>query len=325
MGWKKLTFILIPHSHHDKVKQFRLHKFTLLGVAAFLIVSIFVMIFYIIGFKEKTFFQQQTKEIAVKNKVLEKHISFIDSSLSNMKTQVAHLESTNKEIMQITEIPDMDLQLNTLLNFDEKGDARISSRSAYAIIDRLDKRSSSFEKNFNEIYKKCMEKPDFIRRVPSIRPASGYISKEFGKSFDIFSKQEIVYQGIDIHNVEGTPVIATADGIIEKIDTNEEFGRHIIIDHQNGYKTRYAHLQYLLTMDEKVHLREGDKVKRGQQIGTIGRTGIPIAVVSAHLMYSVFHNGIPVNPTEFFFAFDFADSTRQAEIIASQTQPQTQN
>jgi len=321
MGWKKLTFILIPHSQ-ENIKQFRVPKLAIYGLAVFLIVSVCIMIFYIIGFKEKSFILKQTKDIDIKNKVLKKQLSFLDSSITTIKYQVANLESVNTEIMKMSEIPETDLQLSTFLNFDESGQAKISARSACAIINRLDKRSYIFEKNFNQIFSKCIEKSDFVKHIPSIRPSSGYISKEFGHSYDIFSKQDVVYPGIDIHNVEGTPVVATADGVVEVIATNEEFGRHIVINHLNGYKTRYAHLQYLATMDEKVRLREGDPVKRGQQIGTIGRTGIPISVVSAHLMYSVFHNGVPVNPADFFFAYDFTDSLNSKDNFSEHTPPQ---
>ncbi|MFC1528487.1 peptidoglycan DD-metalloendopeptidase family protein [Candidatus Latescibacterota bacterium] len=318
MAWKRLTFLLIPHSQH-KIKQIGIHRNVIYAVIVFLFVAIGVMIFYIIGFNKKMFYQNRTQDLIEKNQVLLKHVTLFDSSLTSISTKVAYIESLNTTIMEMSEISDIDLKLFDEIekNGSSPGITMLPQR-VRAIINLLDKESEDFEYNFNILYDHCMRNVDFLKRVPSIRPAYGTISREFGRSFDAFTKTEKNYPGVDIDEVEGTPVFSTANGVIERIDYSEELGNYIIIDHENGYKTRYSQLQNVPQMTEKIRLKKGDKAERGQQIGAIGRTGIDIAAISSHLMYTVYHHGIHVNPAEYFFATGLVSSL-QEESPAVQT------
>ncbi|MFC1694316.1 M23 family metallopeptidase [Candidatus Latescibacterota bacterium] len=323
MGWKKLTFVLIPHSK-DNVKQFGIHRKGVYAAAAFLIIAIGVMIFYILGFKGKLFYMNQTREIEKKNLILQKNLTYFNSTLAEMSIQITHLESLNKQIMSESGIWDKDLKISSDIKIAiSKDGLKLPPGQVLYIIDRMNSESFAFEHNFDTLYRYCMNNQEFVIHVPSIRPAAGALTKGFGISNDIYSKTEKKYQGVDIHNVEGTPVVATADGIIEEElekSFSDELGRYILIDHQNGYKTRYTHLQSISQMKEKIRLKKGDNVVRGQQIGAMGRTGITIQVVSAHLMYSVYHHGMPVDPMDYFFANDFKDTPQeQEESYAVQT------
>ena len=319
MAWKRLTFLLIPHSQHN-VKQIGIHRSVIYALTAFLFVAIGIMIFYIIGFNKKSFYQNRTHDLIKKNQVLIKNIALFDSSLISMNTQVDYLESLNTAIMEKSKISSIDLKLFDEIekNVSSPGIKMLPQR-VRSIINLLDKESEAFEYNFNILYDHCLKNLDFLKRVPSIRPAYGTITREFGRSFDAFTKTEKNYPGVDIDEVEGTPVFATADGVVERIDFSEELGNYIIVDHANGYKTRYAHLQTVPQMTEKIRLKKGNKVKRGQQIGAIGRTGIDIAAISSHLMYTVYHHGIHVNPADYFFASGLTSST-QKESPVVQTQ-----
>ncbi|NOR33567.1 MAG: peptidoglycan DD-metalloendopeptidase family protein, partial [Bacteroidales bacterium] len=90
----------------------------------------------------------------------------------------------------------------------------------------------------------------------------------------------------------GTPVYATGDGVVKSVIRSERgLGNQIIIDHGFGYTTLYA------CMDER-DVRQGAQVKRGDQIGTVGDTGLSVA---PHLHYEVHLNGDPMNPINYFF------------------------
>ena len=319
--WKRLNLILIPHSN-EKVKQISVKRTTILAFALFLIVATGIMVFYIISFRGKTSYRDSTQKLAGENSVIAKHFASFDSSLTAMSNQVASLESVNVSIMKDSDISDMDLKLSDELEIYVSQDGvKLPPDRVLSIIDRMDTESKLFESNFSTLFKYCMNDSNYIKHVPSIRPADGYISKEFGRYFDRVSKMEKIHSGIDIHNIEGTPVVATADGVIKKIGFSEELGRYIVIDHENGYETQYAHIQTLKQMKKKIHLRQGTKVKRSQQIGTIGQTGISIQAISAHLMYSVYHHGLPMNPTEYFFASDPAALLQEKTLEAQKTTP----
>lgn len=99
------------------------------------------------------------------------------------------------------------------------------------------------------------------------------------------------HKGIDLGGKTGDPVFATGDARVETTqNSNRGYGRMILLDHEFGYKTRYAHLSQIL-------VKPGEKVVRGQLIGYMGNTGISTA---PHLHYEVIHKGVPVNPVNYF-------------------------
>lgn len=101
------------------------------------------------------------------------------------------------------------------------------------------------------------------------------------------------HNGIDLGGRIGDPVFATGDATVEKAfptGYNGGFGRFILLNHEFGYKTRYAHLSQVL-------VKPGERVVRGQLIGLMGSTGIS---TGPHLHYEVIHKGVPVNPINYF-------------------------
>ena len=96
------------------------------------------------------------------------------------------------------------------------------------------------------------------------------------------SKRRAMHRGVDFAAEIGTPVYATGDGVVKwtKVASNG-YGKEVVIDHGFGYTTRYGHLHEIL-----VHV--GQKIKRGNVIGTIGDSG---KSTGPHLHYEVRENG----------------------------------
>jgi murein DD-endopeptidase MepM/ murein hydrolase activator NlpD len=95
-----------------------------------------------------------------------------------------------------------------------------------------------------------------------------------------------VHQGIDLSAPAGTPVRSTADGRVIFAGRSGAFGRLIVIDHGNGWETRYAHLK-------RIKIEKGKKVKRGELIGTVGKSG---NASGPHLHYEIRLQDRPVDP-----------------------------
>jgi len=105
-----------------------------------------------------------------------------------------------------------------------------------------------------------------------------------------FFNPEIYHFGIDIALKQGTPVKATADGVVTIADQNEDLGYYVMIKHASGYSTLYAH-------NSRLTVESGDRVKKGTLIaysGNLGQSSGP------HLHYAIFdQNGNPVDPLPF--------------------------
>ena len=98
-----------------------------------------------------------------------------------------------------------------------------------------------------------------------------------------------MHEGLDIANRVGTPIIAPANGIVSGIETNQLFGKILVISHGFGITTHYAHLHRVL-------VRLGQKVKRGDKIAELGMSG---AATGPHVHYEVRMNDIPANPIQY--------------------------
>lgn len=113
------------------------------------------------------------------------------------------------------------------------------------------------------------------------------ISSEFGLRSNPFGGRNFeLHSGIDFTGPVGQPILATADGVVEKSERGRGYGLYVRIDHGFGHDTLYAHLSEL-----KVEV--GDEVRRGEVIGSLGNTG---RSTGPHLHYSVYRNDEAVNP-----------------------------
>lgn len=146
-----------------------------------------------------------------------------------------------------------------------------------------------------------LPKPDVIAEAshvdfhdpPSIKPLEGNfkINSGFGKRMHPFLKKRKFHSGIDFKAPIGTPVLATADGEVVVSKTNKNgYGKHIIIQHDEEFKTLYSHLS-------KLKVKVGEKIKKGDVIGLVGNTGTSVA---SHLHYEVIKDGKKVDPEKYF-------------------------
>ena len=123
----------------------------------------------------------------------------------------------------------------------------------------------------------------------SIRVNGFFISYPFEKNTNPYFLGEYAHSGIDIIADKGTRVLAVADGKVTKAEFSSAYGYHIVIEHTDGYETLYAHLQEM-----KVDV--GDTIVTGDEIGTIGATGM---ATGPHLHLELHYNGEPVNPLDY--------------------------
>lgn len=130
---------------------------------------------------------------------------------------------------------------------------------------------------------------DFIKSVPLGTPVPGRLTSPFGRRSDPFTGKPAMHDGLDIHNRTGTRIKAPAAGVVTTSNYNRFNGNYLIVDHGNGFKTRYLHLQRSL-------VKKGDRVERGQEIGLLGNTG---RSTGPHLHYTILYNGDPIDPYRF--------------------------
>ena len=159
-------------------------------------------------------------------------------------------------------------------------------------LDRLTREIKLERISYEEIYNAIKHRSPQIKSTPSIRPVNtGYISDGYGYRRDPFTGTRQFHYGIDISSPSGTPVYATADGVVRSTNYSSTYGKIIKVDHGYGYSTFYAHLS-------KMVIKPGDVVMRGQKIAEVGCTGRSTA---SHLHYEIRQFGINKNPLDYYF------------------------
>lgn len=117
-------------------------------------------------------------------------------------------------------------------------------------------------------------------------PVRGYVSSGYGYRISPFTGARQFHSGLDIAAPQGTPVKAAMYGRVVDTGYDTNTGNYIIIAHHGGYKTLYAHL-------DVIRVKPGATVNTGERIGDVGSTGLS---TGSHLHFSVFKNGVTVNP-----------------------------
>ncbi|MCX8490935.1 MAG: M23 family metallopeptidase [Cyclobacteriaceae bacterium] len=163
-------------------------------------------------------------------------------------------------------------------------------------VDKLKRKIYIESKSQDDVIALVENKEKLFAAIPAIQPVANKeliaLASGFGMRIHPVYKVRKMHTGIDFAAAIGTPIYATADGVIDKLEVSfSGYGKQLEIDHGFGYRTRFAHMHGFA-------VRFGQKVKRGDLIGYVGETGLSTA---PHLHYEVFVNGIHVNPIHYFF------------------------
>ncbi len=146
-----------------------------------------------------------------------------------------------------------------------------------------------------DILKEMVTLQSALESVPLSSPIAvrHRMSSRFGWRWDpVVKNRRASHKGLDFAGPRNSPIIATADGRVSFAGTRGGFGRTVEIDHGNGFKTRYAHLN-------RIKVRAGQKVTMHDVIGLMGNTG---RSTGTHLHYEVHFGGRQVDPLKFIEA-----------------------
>ena len=162
-------------------------------------------------------------------------------------------------------------------------------------MDVLERQLYIQSQSFDEIVEFYKNHEDMLRHLPAIQPVANKDLKRtasgYGYRIHPIYQTRIFHDGMDFACDIGTPVYATADGIVKKAKWESGYGYIVTIDHGYGYETRYAHLK-------SFNVKRGQRVVRGETIALSGNSG---RSTGPHVHYEVLQRGRPVNPANYYF------------------------
>jgi hypothetical protein len=154
-------------------------------------------------------------------------------------------------------------------------------------LDKMLRRANLLAQSFADVSDSLTKHHERYQRIPSIMPTAGWLSSTFKRSrFHPILHISRPHEGIDVSAPMGAPIVAPAAGVVVRVGREAGYGLVLEIDHGNGIETKYAHCS-------RVMVRRGQRVKRGQEIATVGNSGLS---TGPHLHYEIHINGKVVDP-----------------------------
>ena len=288
-----LSIMLIPHSQ-DRVRVIKISSFYL--KVSFLLVALLIFVSGLIVMNIK---------LSNRNKSLESNIeglsrlnveqkNMIDEKANTIKNLEEREKSINAKIDQFTE-KYKDMAEKYLSGESRSKTSRSDDRTERTFVDDISILKDKLDELIDE---KSLHNEDilglqeteeklkkYMATIPTLWPASGRVSSNFGQREDPFNSSERFHSGIDIAADYGSDINAAAEGTVITAGTLAGYGKAVIVSHGNGLTTLYGHISSAIA-------KEGQKVKKGQLIARVGSTG---RSTGPHLHFEVRINDNPVD------------------------------
>jgi murein DD-endopeptidase MepM/ murein hydrolase activator NlpD len=245
--------------------------------------------------KKRYMYSEYKQKLELKQKLMA-GLNKLDEEIKTLHRKVDLHSKFNDKLRYATDIPVLERKLRVK---GVGGPSAIDtlrenlSDDSYKLVSHVIKEVNFSEKlvelekeSYKEVKKKLGSTIDLKKHTPSIWPTSGYISSGFGYRRHPIKRTIEFHRGLDIANLPGTNIYATADGVVDFAGRQAGYGNYLSINHGYGFKTKYGHLR-------KILVKEGQEVKRGDIIAKMGSSGL---ATGPHLHYEVRIVNKPVNP-----------------------------
>lgn len=305
------TIRIVPNKT-DNVKVFtvtrNMVKYAAVSVAVLVILVIASFSFAGYAYINNQSDKEHIRELQQANTIQQEQLSQLDKKANSLQENMDQLTNLENELRQLSglEPTSQDSQSNSN---SENVDASGGQGGPYPqpptienirdTLNNVERRLNGKKNNMEEL-KQSLQRAILMKRqqaaianqtisvTPSIWPSSGVVSSPYGLRWG----GSDFHPGIDIADDMGTPIHATADGVVSVAGWNSGgYGNMVDIDHGNGIMTRYGHASY-------VAVTAGQHVKRGQVIAYMGSTGFS---TGPHVHYEVRVNGQAVDPAGYLF------------------------
>lgn len=292
---KEHTIIFVPHAR----AKFRKWRFTTLqaglalGSLAILTLGGVTATFL---YLDTSFDRSQLAEIQQENSELRRVNQEFEQTVREIEGQLTEFDDKVEKLAIVAGISELSassdagiggpVSVETGRVVADPGDVEDAADSERRHLALLESWADQLGQNLASLDQEFDEQKLLISKKPAISPVKGLLTSGFGYRNDPFTKKRTFHGGIDIVAPRGKDVKATGDGIVIKTGRAHGLGKAVYISHGYGITTRYGHLL-------KVTVQEGDRVRRGDAVGTVGNTG---RSTGYHLHYEVRVDGRPVNP-----------------------------
>ena len=278
-----------------RVKLLRVFAFLATAMVTSVIISYFA--FQFVGSPAEKILRSQNEQLKYQYQELDEQVSLIQQKMSELEKRD---NEVYRSIFEAQPLPDSAREAAIAR---EKEIAKVEGmqqtqlvKSIYQTLQNLNGRINIQKKSYQELLGLMKNKEKILLATPAIQPVSNKdmnrIASGFGYRIDPIYKTIKMHAGLDFSAPQGTPIYATADGVVKTAGFSDGgYGNHVVINHGYGYETLYGHMARIKT-------RNGRRVKRGEIIGYVGNTG---KSTGPHCHYEVHKNGQKLDPVYYFY------------------------
>lgn len=307
---KYYQFVIIP-DEKKPASHMKIPKFLLVGGAALMILFAVVSGFVAVDYVSLVQMREHFVKISAENQGLKGEAKLLVANLTEVRQSLSRVQDFSKKLSEITNIQMSKFSQKTgigplspqdMKRIDSMNQPRESGfvplgvnfdqlvfRTAFDHMESLKEQADLNAIKLQQLLSSLSQKKSLLSSIPSIAPVDGWVTSGFGERISPFTGKKDYHSGVDVASPVGTPIYAPADGVVIFSGAKAGFGNFIMIAHGNGVISRYGH-----NAQNMVH--PGQKIKRGEQIATVGMTG---RTTGPHLHYEIVINGRTVNPKRF--------------------------
>jgi murein DD-endopeptidase MepM/ murein hydrolase activator NlpD len=270
--------VLISPSRTSKVRQLGIHRNVLRAAACLAIISVLLVIYGVLRVGQHEALNLRYLSVKAENENLKQANDAYQNSYAKLKGQISYVEDMSKELAR-----------KAKMEHSTEIDELVGIGGPETVV-ALDKAADHLEREVRHINDRLHSNILRLASIPRGLPVNGYVTDGFGMRRNPFNGEgREVHEGLDIAVDFGTPVTATADGLVIYAAPHAGYGNLVIVYHSNGITSRYGHLS-------RISVEAGQRVKRSDQIGNVGSTG---RSTGPHVHYEIRENDQAVDPLRY--------------------------
>ncbi|TYO98241.1 murein DD-endopeptidase MepM/ murein hydrolase activator NlpD [Geothermobacter ehrlichii] len=285
---KRFTILIVPEDAR-RVRRFMLPGWTVRACCLAMAAVVLGVALLAAGYVRRGIDREELARLRQENTEQRLELARLSTELQTLNRDLTLLAQNDAQVRNLTSVQAARPDALTGIGGPPEPELPNGLSDLQERIDQVRRQIDLQRLSQEEIQAALNDQRSLLAAKPQGWPVKGWLTSTFGMRKSPFTGRRKMHEGLDIAARTGTPVHATADGVVTQAGIAPGYGKLVVIDHGYGYKTYYAH-------NSRIYVKVGQRVRRGDRIAAVGNTG---SSTGSHVHYEVRRNGVPVNPRKF--------------------------
>ncbi len=281
----RFSVIVVPEGN-SKVRRLRIHSGVIRAVLCLFSVCVGLFAYLTYSYFNAAVDQEELQRLRIATTEQHQTLQHLVADLADVHLQMESLAETEARVRQLANLDATPKEIPVAIGGLAEPEPEGVVDDIQQQINRLQVEIELRRQSQEDVRNLLNDQVSLSRATPKGWPTKGWLTSYFGMRKSPFTGKRVMHEGLDIAANVGTPVVATADGVVARVKYSPGYGKMVIIDHGYGYRTVFGH-------NSKILVKAGQHIKRGDVIAKVGNTG---RSTGPHLHYELRLNGVPIDP-----------------------------